>query len=174
MDLEKLSKALPSTVKTALHDLGYDPSPKRAIGFNKHQDQNWSLPWHQDRVIQMTEKSDGPDFTYWTRKNNVWHCEPSAARLARFSFLYIAFDAMTTTTGQLELLEHTHKYGKVKQADIQHYVETCHIAAPNLSRGEALFIAGPLLHRSSANRSNQLRRALRLDFEKYEGHEERS
>ena len=167
MDLDKVSKTLPNSIKTELHDLGYNPLPRRAVGFNKHQNQNWSLPWHQDRIIQMVEKTDDPNLTHWTRKNNVWHCEPSAERLAKIAFLYIAFDPMTTRTGQLELLERTHCHGKIKQTDIPQHIKTSRIAAPNLNRGEALFITSLLLHRSSVNQSDQPRRALRLDFEKY-------
>jgi len=163
-DMDAVFKALPKIIRGTLLDIGFKPMPLRAVGFNKSPEGNWSLPWHQDRVIALPEKTDNPDLKNWTIKNGVWHCEPPEEELAKLAFLYIAFDPMNSDTGQLELLEHSHTCGKIDGSDISEHVSEKRIAAPNLSRGEALLVSALLLHRSSPSNSSQARRALRIDF----------
>ncbi len=98
-ELDAIHDVLPSAFKTELEAFGYNARPKRAVGFTKTREQNWSLPWHQDRVIVMTERSDDPAFTHWTRKSGLWHCEPPASVLKNMGFPYIAFDSVEAGEG---------------------------------------------------------------------------
>ncbi len=42
----------------------------KAIFFDKTPEANWYVTWHQDTVIQVTEKIETEGFSGWTRKLN--------------------------------------------------------------------------------------------------------
>ena len=37
--------------------------PVRLVTFNKDKNTNWGVPWHQDRVITVNDRTDTPGFT---------------------------------------------------------------------------------------------------------------
>ena len=163
-DIQAIADRLPIEFKALISQYGFSQDPLRGIWFYKDSTKNWSLPWHQDRSFPMGEKSEDPDLTNWTKKNDQWHCEPSLAQLKRHAFVHLAFDPMNATSGQLELLEKSHLKGKIPQDDIKNIVLNHRKIVQNLERGEALLVSALTLHRSSSNKSRQPRRALRLDF----------
>jgi hypothetical protein len=48
--------------------LGSDTRAVRAILFDKMPDTNWTLGWHQDRVIVVRERIDTPSYGPWSIK----------------------------------------------------------------------------------------------------------
>jgi hypothetical protein len=48
--------------------LGQECHPVRAILFDKSADQNWSLGWHQDRTIVVTQRIEVNGFGPWRYK----------------------------------------------------------------------------------------------------------
>ena len=81
-DMAVLASRLPESFKSELSQMGFNPAPLRAVGFNKSSDENWSLPWHQDRIVAMPRKDPDPRFKNWSRKSGIWHCEPPPDMLA--------------------------------------------------------------------------------------------
>lgn len=163
-DMPHLSQILPPDFETTLVTLGFNPTPLRAVGFTKTPEANWSLPWHQDRVVAMDERTNDPTLSHWTRKSGVWHCEPPVSVLRRMAFAYIAFDHIDGHAGGLEVAEGTHAFGKIEQPDILNHVESAQISRPDMERGEALLVSALTLHRSAKLRGSKPRRTLRLDF----------
>jgi hypothetical protein len=51
--------------------LGPTCRPVRAILFDKTPATNWSLAWHQDRTIVVTERADVNGFGPWTVKHGL-------------------------------------------------------------------------------------------------------
>ena len=51
----------------------YSPAaaPVRVVAFDKSQETNWGVPWHQDRIIAVSEKADVSGYTNWTKKSGV-------------------------------------------------------------------------------------------------------
>lgn len=167
-NMRKLSGLLPSMFKTTLTEFGYNPAPLRAVGFNKTPEHNWSLPWHQDRVIAMTDRIDDPRYTNWSRKSGVWHCEPPARDLERMAFAYIAFDDMDQHSGGLELANGSHRQGVLQERQIDDIIKACDIICPALRHGEVLLVSALMLHRSGILTGKINRRSLRVDFAKAE------
>lgn len=163
-DMPALASALPPGFNTALSEFGFNPAPLRAVGFHKSADANWSLPWHQDRVVAMPHKSESPDLKNWSRKSGVWHCEPSAEILAQMGFAYIAFDDINGERGGLEIAEATHKFGALAEADIQATVHSAAKVCPNMREGDVLLVSALTLHRSAALKMGGPRKTLRVDF----------
>jgi len=159
-----LASRLPESFKSELSQMGFNPAPLRALGFNKSSDENWSLPWHQDRVIAMPRKEPDPQFKNWSRKSGVWHCEPSADILEEIAFAYIAFDDIPNEAGGLEIAEGTHRYGAITESKISGRVQAARLIQPNMIAGQVLLVSALTLHRSAPMKFKENRRALRVDF----------
>ena len=166
VDMHSLAEALPIKFTSCLQNMGFDPRPNRAVGFAKSKDSNWSLPWHQDRIMAMNQRIDSPDYSNWARKSGVWHCEPSVATLQHMTFAYIAFDNISDGQGGLELAEGTHRHGKIAETDIAAHISNSTLVKPELLCGEVLLISSLTLHRSAVMRESGNRRTLRIDFSK--------
>ena len=165
-DMQALQRKLPASFKAELESYGFLPIPNRAVGFIKTKDKNWSLPWHQDRVIAMPSKQNLAAYSNWSRKSGIWHCEPLVQVLRNMAFAYIAFDDMPHGRGGLELAEGTHLDGIIENIEIDDIVKNKTITKPNLMRGDVLLISALTLHRSATLSGSDVRRALRLDFER--------
>lgn len=141
--------------------------PVRLVAFDKTKDDNWALPWHQDRVIAVRERWNVPGFSNWTRKDGVWHVEPPEALLTRMIFLraFIDDDA-GIASGGLMVSPGTHAMGVipadlVKEYVIGHGEEHC-----RAERGDVLAAKALLLHRSRGVKTEGggHRRAMRVDY----------
>ena len=163
-DMAGLASRLPKAFKSELSQMGYNPAPLRAVGFNKSADENWSLPWHQDRIIAMPRKDLDPRFKNWSRKSGIWHCEPPPDMLAQIAFAYIACDDIPAEAGGLEIAEATHMGGAIAEGNITEAVQAAKIARPSMQLGEVLLISALTLHRSAPMKTLGNRRALRIDF----------
>jgi len=159
-----LASRLPDAFKSELSQMGFDPAPLRAVGFNKSSDGNWSLPWHQDRIVAMLRKDPDPRFKNWSRKSGIWHCEPPPESLAGIAFAYIAFDDIRAEAGGLEIAEATHRFGAIAEAEIGARVEAAKLARPDMTAGEVLLIKALTVHRSAPMKTARNRRTLRIDF----------
>ncbi len=165
-DMTKLYDILPEDFRLELEALGFNPVPNRAVGFVKSKRANWSLPWHQDRVIAMAQKSDNPAYKNWSRKSGLWHCEPCTDILEQTAFAYIAFDPLNASSGGLQIAERSHLLGQIPQADIPRCVESSNIVLPTLERGDVLIVSALALHRSASTSKDTPRRTFRIDFAK--------
>ena len=164
--MSEVAAKLPLGFKNALSEYGFNPMPLRAVGFKKSVESNWSLPWHQDRVVAMAEKIPHPDLKNWSCKSGVWHCEPAPSILARMAFAHIAFDNIRDSQGGLELAEDTHKSGTICAETIDSHIKASKIVCPTLKAGDVLLISALMLHRSSAMKMQCSRKTLRVDFVK--------
>ena len=138
--------------------------PVRLVSFDKTPSSNWSVPWHQDRVIAVTKRHNILGYKNWTRKAGVWHTEPPVSLLDDMLFARIHFDDTDESNGCLQLALGTHKLGLVPadqaaQLAVQSPVETC-----SAKRGDVLFVKALTIHRSSSSASKLSRRALRIDY----------
>ncbi len=163
-EMKVVADALPIAFINQVKALGFNPTPNRAIGFVKSSADNWSLPWHQDRIIAMAEKISSPRYSNWSRKSGIWHCEPTVDILRDLAFAYIAFDDMRGGKGGLELAAGTHMYGKIEQHLVEKSVAASKVVNPKMLPGDVLFISALTLHRSNIWSGNAQRRALRIDF----------
>jgi len=136
-NMSALATRLPLEFKRTLSNFGFDPMPLRAVGFHKSSEGNWSLPWHQDRIVAMEEK---------------------------MAFAYVAFDEICEGQGGLELAEKTHQFGVISEGKIKAHFQTAKIARPNMQTGEVFLVSALTLHRSAPMKTHGARKTLRIDF----------
>lgn len=140
--------------------------PVRLVAFNKSEATNWSLPWHQDRVIAVRRREDVPGYDNWTRKSGVWHVEPPIALLERMVFARVHLDAATEQNGCMEAALGSHALGRVAdaEADVVAMRGDMRRELCVAERGDVLFVKALTLHRSQASQVTENRRALRIDY----------
>lgn len=138
--------------------------PVRIVAFNKSEASNWTLPWHQDRVVALRERTETPGFTNWTNKAGIWHAEPPMELLERMLFARIHLDPADTENGCLQVALGTHARGKIAAADAEAIANAAPIEDCIAQRGDVLFAKALILHRSSPSHTNAGRRAIRVDY----------
>lgn len=138
--------------------------PVRLIAFNKNEGNNWSLPWHQDRVIAVKEKAAASGFINWSRKGQYWHCEAPLPILSRMIFVRLHLDAATSDNGSMEIAVGSHKRGFVKSENAAHEAESLPIETSLAERGDILVMKMLTLHKSQASHDASPRCAIRIDY----------
>lgn len=144
--------------------------PVRLVAFNKGgagrkgDASNWSLPWHQDRVIAVDERHDAPGCANWSRKAGQWHCEPPVETLRDMLFVRVHLDASTAENGAMEIAVGSHREGLVPGGRVDEVVTRCTVETTTAEPGDVLVLAMLTLHRSAPSVSRRPRRALRIDY----------
>ncbi len=138
--------------------------PVRVIAFNKTEANNWTLPWHQDRVVALRERAEIQGFTNWTNKAGIWHAEPPIELLKRMIFARIHLDPTDEDNGCLQLALGTHAHGKIAAVNAEAVAKSALIENCVAARGDVLFARALILHRSSPSRTSADRRAIRIDY----------
>jgi ectoine hydroxylase-related dioxygenase (phytanoyl-CoA dioxygenase family) len=161
-----LGKALApqGSLMKAIRTLDPGAKPVRVVAFNKSEDANWGVPWHQDRVIEVADRQDVEGFGNWTRKSGAWHCEPPQAVLDRMLFVRVHLDDTDQSNGAMEISLGSHAGGIVPSSDaeaeaLRHPVEVC-----EAERGDVLILKMLTLHASKPAMVRSGRRVLRVDF----------
>jgi len=160
--LQQLS--LGSTVGDLARHVLPSARPVRLVAFNKTESTNWSVPWHQDRVIAVAERHALDGYSNWMRKNTYWHVEPPESVLREMIFARICFDHANAENGTLQLAIGSHEFGIVSASEAKSQAESCALETCQSSPGDVLFIKALTLHRSASAAKPSQRRALRVDY----------
>ena len=152
-----------------IHQLAEELQPGtkvvRFLVFDKNKESNWSLPWHQDRVIAVADKFDHiPGYVSWTRKSGIWHVEPPITILENSFFARVHLDDCDETNGCLEIAPRSHRKGKVAAIDCARVAEQSDVESCSAKRGDVLFVKALTIHGSKSSTSDLPRRTLRIDF----------
>ena len=148
----------------AVGAIGPAARPVRAILFDKTATANWSLGWHQDRTIVVTERRDVAGYGPWTVKAGLLHVALPFDLLAHMVTLRIHLDPVGADNAPLLIAPGSHHAGRVAEEDIDAVVAACGIATCLADRGDIWLYATPILHASEAAVRPQRRRVLQIDY----------
>ena len=140
------------------------PRPVRAILFDKTAATNWSLAWHQDRVVAVRERVEVAGFGPWTRKHGALHVAPPFEILSRMVTLRVHLDPVPKTNAPLLIAPGSHRLGRIAEADGPGVVARCGMAACLAERGDVWLYATPILHASERAADPVQRRVLQIDY----------
>lgn len=140
------------------------PRPVRAILFDKSAATNWSLAWHQDRVIAVRDRIEVPGFGPWSRKDGVVHVAPPFEILAAMRTLRLHLDPVPRDNAPLLIAPGSHRIGRIAEGDVPSVVEACGVAVCEAEAGDAWLYATPILHASEAALAPKRRRVLQVDY----------
>jgi len=144
--------------------LGQACQPVRAILFDKTPASNWSLAWHQDRTIAVTERIEVDGFGPWTVKSGLLHVAPPFDLLAGMVTLRVHLDPVSPTNAPLLIAPGSHRLGRIPEAEVPNVVRRCGTFACVADAGDIWLYATPILHASEAALEPVRRRVLQIDF----------
>lgn len=136
----------------------------RALFFNKSDDANWALDWHQDRTIAVQAQHDVAGFGPWTVKAGTPHVAPPFALLAGMLTMRVHLDVVPANNAPLLVAPGSHRLGLVPETEIAAAVAHCGTSACLAARGDVWLYATPILHASERAQPGGSRRVLQLDF----------
>lgn len=145
-----------------------DAKPVRAVSFNKSQQTNWGVPWHQDRVIAVRARENVSGFGNWSFKAGGWHCEPPLDLLETMLFVRIHLDDTDCDNGSMSIALGSHMEGTVRSGQAEEIAQKYEIETCEAKRGDILVLKMLTLHASGPSRLQTNRRVLRVDFSSFE------
>lgn len=166
-DTEKLRPFLRSdgaVGSIAASIIGASSRAVRAILFDKTENVNWSLAWHQDRTICVRRRCEVDGFGPWTVKAGMQHVAPPMDILSRMLTLRVHLDDVPANNAPLLIALGSHAQGLVPEPEIRNVVERCEVVACIARAGDVWAYSTPILHASEAAISPKRRRVLQIDF----------
>jgi ectoine hydroxylase-related dioxygenase (phytanoyl-CoA dioxygenase family) len=144
--------------------LGQGARLVRSILFNKTEEANWQVAWHQDLSIAVQKRVEIDGFVSWSDKDGTPHVQPPVEILEQMLNVRVHLDAADETNGALWVSPGSHRLGRVP-ADLAAAAakrlgtRSCGVAA-----GDALLFRPLTLHASRKAKSNRPRRVIHLEF----------
>ncbi|MEM7808251.1 MAG: phytanoyl-CoA dioxygenase family protein [Planctomycetota bacterium] len=143
--------------------LSSDAVAVRGLLFDKTPAANWTVPWHQDRAIAVTERQDVDGYGPWSLKQGVVHVQPPVEVLRRMVTVRIHLDDCFDDNGPLRVVP-GHHHNLLDPAAL----DTAVAAGPERrltgAAGSAVVMRPLTLHASSPAKSPSHRRVLHLEF----------
>jgi len=135
----------------------------RALWFDKTQQANWLVPWHQDRTIAVHECRDVPGYGPWSVKQGTCHVEPPFALLAAMLTVRLHIDDCPAENAPLEVAIGSHRE-RVAAAEAARQAEQFPRHLCLAASGDLWIYRTPILHRSARAATPGRRRVLQVDF----------
>ena len=142
----------------------YDLKAIQCSLFQKTEDRNWLVAWHQDRSLPVTCKSEGVTDHRIRTKHGVSLYQPAATVLEKVLAVRLHLDANIETNGPLRVMPGSHSAGVftsegLKRAQLNYRANTVQ------AKKGALFCMRPLLvHASSKATTDEPRRVLHFVY----------
>jgi ectoine hydroxylase-related dioxygenase (phytanoyl-CoA dioxygenase family) len=132
----------------------------RSVFFQKPNSNNWHVPLHQDKLVQVSHKIELPGFGPWSVKNNINHVQPTPEIMNQVISLRIHLSDCSANDGPLEIIPNSH---------LTNYEPLYENSQSTEITGEAgsLLIFSPLCwHKSKKCKSNSQRAVLHMEISK--------
>ena len=134
----------------------------KAIYFDKPAGSNWLVAWHQDLMINVTQRLALPGFGPWTSKPEGVAVQPPAAVLENMTTIRIHLDDCDASNGALKVVPGSHRQGVIPATALPAYTPAAVSCA--VPAGGAMLMKPLLLHASSRSSSPRPRRVMHLEF----------
>lgn len=157
----------PSIVSLVESAVGSGAFAVRATLFDKADDANWSLGWHQDSVIAVVDRVETDGFLAWSNKLGVWQVQPPAEVMGDMLAMRVHLDPSLADNGPLRVLPGSHRHGWLDH-EIDQWRERVPEVICEVSAGGVVGMRPLLLHASgrSAACGDQRRRVIHIEFAK--------
>lgn len=136
----------------------------RAIYFDKTDNVNWKVPWHQDLTITVKERRETANFGPWTQKASIWHVQPNIEILEKMITLRFHLDDADESNGALKVIPGSHKHGRLSSVQIKELRAANEQVICRAGQGDCLVMRPLLLHSSSAGSEPSRRRVVHLEI----------
>lgn len=135
----------------------------KAIYFDKPEDANWVVPWHQDVPINVERKIETDGFTSWTKKQEINSVCPPDEVLHNIFTIRIHLDTTKEHNGALKVIPGTHSK-RFMSEEIIAITADAHPVTMEVREGGIQLMKPLLLHASSKSMNQKRRRVIHLEF----------
>jgi ectoine hydroxylase-related dioxygenase (phytanoyl-CoA dioxygenase family) len=138
----------------------------KSIYFDKPEQSNWFVNWHQDLTISVKEKKETNGFGPWTIKQDQFAVQPPLGILNDNFTIRIHLDDATAENGALKVIPGSHKKNIYRADEIDWAVEKEHICP--VRAGGIMIMQPLLLHASNRTVNYKRRRVIHIEFSRTE------
>jgi ectoine hydroxylase-related dioxygenase (phytanoyl-CoA dioxygenase family) len=134
----------------------------KSIYFDKPEQSNWFVAYHQDLTISVDQKKTVEGFDQWTIKQDQFAVQPPVALLENIFTIRIHLDDTDENNGALKIVPGSHRKGIYRPETIDWEKEQEIIC--KVPRGGIMIMQPLLLHASNRTTNNNKRRVIHLEF----------
>jgi predicted DNA-binding transcriptional regulator YafY len=135
----------------------------KAIYFDKPNDSNWFVSWHQDIPINVNEKIETEGFTSWTNKKGMNAVCPPEEIVKNIFTVRIHLDTTNDKNGALKVIPGSHTK-RFTNDEINSIVDVANPSLLEVQEGGIQLMKPLLLHSSSKSTNQKRRRVIHLEF----------
>lgn len=147
---------------------GKDCFVVKAIYFDKPEQSNWFVSYHQDLTISVDKKAEIEGFGPWTVKQNQFAVQPTLDVLENNFTIRIHLDDTDENNGALKVIPASHLKGIYRPETIDWKKETESICG--VKKGGVMLMKPLLLHSSNRTKNNNKRRVIHIEFSNQQLH----
>lgn len=136
----------------------------RSVLFNKDQETNWQVTWHQDLSISVKEKVETNGYSLWSLKDGLVHVQPPVAVLEHMLTVRLHLDAADESNGALWVSPGSHRFGRIPASEAAAVAQRNGTKLCAADSGDALLLRPLVLHASRKAVSSNPRRIIHLEF----------
>lgn len=152
-----------ASLRQVIHDFfGPDYFIVKSIYFDKPEQSNWYVAYHQDLTIAVAKKVPLEDFGPWTVKQNQYAVQPPVSLLERNFTIRIHLDDTAAHNGALKVIEASH-VKKIYRPETIDYAAERETVCP-VAEGGIMIMKPLLLHSSGRSVSGRRRRVIHIEF----------
>lgn len=138
----------------------------KSIYFDKPEESNWFVAYHQDLTISVNKKVKLENFQNWTIKQNQFAVQPPSQILENNFTIRIHLDKTTKENGALKVVNKSHLKGIDRIENLQLNLDSesfCEV------KNGGIMIMKPLLfHASNKTTNSERRRVIHIEFSNQE------
>ncbi|AXY76137.1 phytanoyl-CoA dioxygenase [Paraflavitalea soli] len=134
----------------------------KSIYFDKPEQSNWFVAYHQDLTISVDKKAALPGFGPWTVKQSQFAVQPPLDILQRNFTIRIHLDDTDKHNGALKVVPGSHAKGVYRPETIDWSKETETIC--EVPKGGIMIMRPLLLHASNRTTNQARRRVIHIEF----------
>lgn len=144
--------------------LGVSALPFRATLFDKSEDANWLVVWHQDTALPLQHRREVPGWGPWSVKSGVSYAHAPEDALTQVLALRIHLDDSTDENGPLRVLPGSHRMGVLSDDSIEAMTAQLDPVECLVPRGGVLLMRPLIVHSSSKSITKAPRRVLHIEY----------
>lgn len=151
------------TIKNILEELlGGNYFVIKSIYFDKPEQSNWFVAYHQDLTISVNKKVAHEGFVNWTVKQNQFSVQPKVEILENIFTIRIHLDDTNEKNGALKVIPKSHNKGIVRLEDMDFDSEEEKICC--VPKGGIMIMKPLVFHASNKTINKSRRRVIHIEF----------
>ena len=141
---------------------GKDYFVVKSIYFDKPEQSNWFVSYHQDLTISVDKKVELANYGPWTVKQNQFAVQPPIEVLQNIYTIRIHLDDTDENNGALKVIPGSHLKNIYRPETIDWTKESETVCKVN--KGGIMIMKPLLLHSSNRTTNNNKRRVIHIEF----------